>query len=61
MDSNIIIRKCEYCNRKMQPINTGANHYYKDWKERKYHKSCYKKIMDDYKFTEMLKLSYLNL
>ena len=49
------IKICHYCNKKLRPINTGTKHYHNDWKSRKYHKSCYKKVCDDYQINELLK------
>lgn len=41
------VKKCLHCNKKLRPINTGERHYHNDWKSRKYHKSCYKQILED--------------
>ena len=48
------IKVCSYCNKKLRSINTGERHYHKDWSSRKFHKSCYKKSLEDYKINEIL-------
>ena len=43
-------RKCEKCNKTLRPIGdkreNGALHIC-DWEDRKYHKSCWKKICEE--------------
>ena len=41
-------RKCELCGGKLKIIGLqrkNGKELYKDWNTRKYHKSCYKKIV----------------
>jgi hypothetical protein len=49
------LKMCEYCKMKLRPINTGKKHYYSDWKSRKYHKNCYKKMIKDFQYEEFIK------
>ena len=48
---------CDYCHKKMKPINTGKSHYHSDWSSRKYHKCCYNKKRED----DQLKKFFLSI
>ncbi len=52
---------CEYCNKPLKKIGTQRSNgkifegnHGKDWKERKYHKKCWKEIQEEKKFQLML-------
>lgn len=54
---------CEYCGKPLKAIGFNrtngryfSGNYGNDWKERKYHKKCYKSIMQYQRFSDYVKL-----